>query len=54
MPQVVPFLKAVGAFVTAGAAAGTTAAVIGATVVISATVAASRALMPKINFNVDV
>ncbi len=53
MPQIVPFLKAVGAFVTAGAAAGTTAAVIGATVVISATVAASRALMPKINFNVD-
>jgi hypothetical protein len=53
MAQVIPFLKGIGAFVTAGAATGTTAAVIGATVVISATVAASRALKPKINFSVD-
>ena len=53
MPKVVAFFKAVGAFVTAGAASGTTAAIIGATVTIGATVAASRALKPKVNFSID-
>ena len=53
MPQVVPFLIKIGAAVTFGAAAGTTAAIIGATVLVAGTFAASRLLKPKINFNVD-
>ena len=42
MAQVITFLKAVGAFVTVGAAAGTTAAVIGAAVIVGGTIAARK------------